>query len=63
MTEAVLAEARRYLQVATQQARERGQNFPTSGERFERALRTAAKSFDQLHRAARLAERNTQSKS
>jgi hypothetical protein len=63
MTEAILAEARQYLQDAARQARERGQHFPTSGERYERALRTAAKSFEQLHRAARLAERNSQSKS
>lgn len=63
MTEAVLAEARRYLEEAARQARERGQHFPTSGARFEKAVRTAAKSFDQLHRAARLAERNAQSKS
>ncbi len=42
MTEAVLAEARRYLEEAARQACERGQHFPTSGARFEKAVRTAA---------------------
>jgi hypothetical protein len=63
MTEKVLDEARTYMQNVAQRARERGQTVPTSGVQFERAVKTVARSFDQLHKAARLAERNAQSES
>jgi len=58
MTEAILKEARDYMREVVRQARERGQTLPASGEQYERAIRTVARSFDQLHKAARLADRN-----
>lgn len=58
MTDAILSEARDYLRKVTTTARQHGQKMPASGPQFEKAVRTVAKSFDQLHKAARLAERN-----
>jgi hypothetical protein len=63
MTEATVNEARNYLREAANRAKERGQSMPTSGPQFERAVKTAARSFDQLHKAARLAAKNTGSDS
>lgn len=57
MTEERLAEARTYLKESSARVKAKGGNLPTSGAQFERATRMAAKSFDQLHKAARLAQK------
>lgn len=62
MTNERIAEARTYLKESSARVKAKGGNLPTSGAQFERATLIAARSFEQLHKAARLA-RKAQSRS
>ncbi len=58
MTETAIQEAREFLRRESERAKTRGEEVPTSGPDFERAVKSAARSITELQAAARLATRS-----